>query len=148
MREVDIQSQMVRDVGRDGGFAYKASNRFLIGVPDLFIQMPGFPSCQIEVKKLDKYPKSGVIPVDLTAHQRNHLCRLQEAGGYGGWLVAVKDGRDWIIFAHADTRMEKIRNSGKVFDMLPQLKSHGKPWPVKGIVAVICAECNARRPKQ
>ena len=130
-REVDIQSQLIRDARTAGAFAYKTSHRFLIGVPDLFIQMPGFPACQIEVKKLDGMPKSGVIRVDLTPHQRRHLLNLHVAGGFGGWLVVVKEGETWYGFVGTDSKSCAVTVGEWPFTVI---KRRGEHWPIKSIL--------------
>jgi len=48
--ELKIQRDIILEVQKLGGFAFKMSNRFLVGVPDLFIKMPGYDTTIVEVK--------------------------------------------------------------------------------------------------
>lgn len=95
MKEVDAQSLVIRSVRAAGGAAHKLSNRFLIGVCDLLVKMPGRPAVLIEVKlqkigitTSDSY---AFIP-DLTKLQEEFLLHYSRAEMATGLLSFVERG--------------------------------------------------------
>ena len=99
VKEVDHQRDIKDSVIRQGGYSFKMSNRFLIGVPDLYIAMPGFPVVLLEVKRNDDYAtsgKAGHLRDDLTEKQKSTLSKVWAAQAYAGWFVIVREGKDTI----------------------------------------------------
>lgn len=90
--ETDYQGDIVKAVKAEGGYGVKMSNRFLIGVPDLYLKPLGLPSMLVEVKLLTAYPvmDDSIMRVELTALQRSSLLDHQGSGGVSGWLLLVK----------------------------------------------------------
>jgi len=90
-----LESGFVRTLMRDyrdmGGFAQKASDRFTIGVPDLFIHLEPHGSFWIEAKVLTlaKHHIRG-YPIRLTPMQRATLDTMQKAGVQCGWVLLVR----------------------------------------------------------
>lgn len=92
MRELAAQSLITRAVKDHGGVAFKMANRFLVGVPDLFIQLPGCTSSLWEVKmNKTKFGMKEFFEVDLTKPQENFLRDLIRAGGNCGTISFLQD---------------------------------------------------------
>lgn len=71
--EIKHQTDIVKSVKRDGGYAFKMSNRFLIGVPDLFVALPPFAPCVIEVKDLGEVVDEFDRQLDVTEKQADYM---------------------------------------------------------------------------
>lgn len=71
--ELKHQTDIVGSVKRDGGNAFKMSNRFLIGVPDLAVALPPFAPCVIEVKDLGKVTDRFDRQLEVTPKQFDHM---------------------------------------------------------------------------
>lgn len=50
MKETDCQKLVIDVVRERGGAGHKLSNRFLVGVADLLVKLPGYRAALIEVK--------------------------------------------------------------------------------------------------
>lgn len=76
--EVKHQTDIIKSVKRDGGHAFKMSNRFLIGVPDLHVALHPFAPCVVEVKDLgvvvDKFDRD----LGVTEKQGEYLDKIGE----------------------------------------------------------------------
>ena len=138
MLEVELQSRLI-DAAKDaGGFGKKLSSKFLVGVSDLLIQLPNFPTVLIECK-CDHAPvnESTLVRVSTSPLQRKFLGDFSSAGGVGGvcLFVANKKGRnpDWFWFlATSDILINEI-----TFDRLKtraKVRRRGQPWPIEEIV--------------
>jgi len=91
MNELDMQKYIVDSVNHAGGFAYKMSHRFLIGVVDVMVKLPDlkvmpshlsgkFAAGVLEVKQRDK-PKSNIeFTLDVTPQQKRFLRQARDAG--------------------------------------------------------------------
>ncbi|KKN51106.1 hypothetical protein LCGC14_0626160 [marine sediment metagenome] len=101
-KELDVQALLVKTVRDMGGFAYKLSNRFKVGVLDLLVQLPPYPTVLIEVK-CPITPVHVAIPVALTAQQRRFMRDYQWAGGYAGWLVVAQCTRGGRFMMYTGT---------------------------------------------
>lgn len=76
--ELKHQTDIVDSVKRDGGNAFKMSNRFLIGVPDLAVALPPFAPCVIEVKDLGKVVDNFNRQLEVTPKQFDHMEKHSE----------------------------------------------------------------------
>ncbi len=81
MNELGMQALIVDVVCRHGGFAQKLSNRFLVGVADLLVKLPGYPAGVLEVKQRD-LPKDTRLTwkLDITGPQTRFLRDADAAG--------------------------------------------------------------------
>lgn len=82
MNELSLQALVVSAVRGRGGYAFKLNNRFLGGVLDLLVQIPGKSMAIWEVKR-GEYKKEA-IPLALTEMQEKNLRDLTNATGFGG----------------------------------------------------------------
>lgn len=96
MKEVDYQ-KFVLDIAREaGGAGHKLSNRFLIGVSDLLIKLPGREAALIEVKLAKFAPTTKPdheFDLGVTVLQREFLKKYHKAGMRVGVLSFVEHGR-------------------------------------------------------
>lgn len=103
-KETVLQSDVIEGVRAAGGAARKLSHRFLIGVSDLLVKMPGAPAALIEVKK-DTMPTRGytiTIKPDLTVLQRKFLEEFHRAGmpAYVLSFLIGNKRRKWAALVH------------------------------------------------
>lgn len=102
--------KLICDVVKDhGGFAFKTSNRFLIGVPDLFVQL--VEGAFIEVKRDQWTSKTQSVDVLITAKQDQYLKNLEAAGmRLAGVASFVERGSFMLGFAirsYSDYRVSR-----------------------------------------
>lgn len=84
MSELSLQADCVRAVNAVGGHAFKASNRFLVGVVDIYFKLPGMPGVWVEVKKNPRPIKQEWVKLDVTVPQNRFLQAEIQAGGCAG----------------------------------------------------------------
>lgn len=131
IKEVDLQSELKDAVIAAGGFAYKQSNRFLVGVLDLFTQLPGFPTVIIEVKYEKSPRKDGRVWVDLSPHQIRNMDGINRAGGVAGWVILTRRGPGEYGWTTGRTRPTDYV---KAAPTCGHVKKRGQPWPIKEII--------------
>lgn len=98
--ELRFQRQIIESVIDLGGYGFKMSNQFSVGIADLALQIPTYPALMVEVKLLDALPRTSdeEIKVALTPRQRQFILAWQAAGGCAGLLVALRDrSKDLIL---------------------------------------------------
>lgn len=133
--ETDVQSKLVDAANDLGGHAFKSANRFLIGVPDLSVQLLGLHHVYIEVK----YERSGfnhndAVKFELTIHQRRFLMDHQASGGCAGWLMVVAMGNDRYAMSYSSC-CDEVDKSTLLYKHSGWLiKERGKSWPIEKIV--------------
>lgn len=90
-KETDLQKLAIDAVNERGGFAFKMSHRFLIGVADLFIKLPDHPVKLLEVKQTVLAPGSEHrFDPGLTVLQERFLKDARAAGVDVGILSFVQ----------------------------------------------------------
>lgn len=127
MTELEVQHQLCRAAIGAGGYAFKASHRFLIGVLDLFVQMPGIDGVWIEVKMRKGAPVRGAAALGLTSHQKRFIMAIRRAGGRAGWVMAVETGPGKFLLPCAAGVSETFCTAGALE------RGRGAPWPVSEI---------------
>ncbi len=94
MNELGLQKLVVDVVNESGGFARKMNNRFLIGVSDLLVKLPGVknPAGFLEVKQR-AYPRTNA-PFDpgVTHLQSNFLRAASQANMPAGIMSFLQTG--------------------------------------------------------
>lgn len=78
MKETDHQTQIKLSVRRQGGYSFKLSNRFTIGIPDLLIALPPFAPCLAEVKDLGECVADFSRKLDVSPKQAYELKAMNE----------------------------------------------------------------------
>lgn len=97
MKEVDYQTHIVAAVKDGGGAATKLSHRFLTGVSDLLIKMPGLPAGLFEVKKNDMPKLAQRFKLDVTVPQYRFLEAYEVAEMKVGVISLLIDRHEvWI----------------------------------------------------
>lgn len=86
MNELGYQHWVIQQVKAAGGHAWKSNNRFLIGVADLMVKLPGYQCCTLEVKKNKLPVKKNSIVLDVTPLQSKFLRDCAAAGMPAGVL--------------------------------------------------------------
>lgn len=114
MKETEIQLEICKDIRKahPGAVAYKQTNQFLSGKPDLFIAHTSIRlNCMMLEVKTDKQgPKKDRdgYPVGLTDLQRKELRDLQKAGVRCGWAMVVQIGNGRrAMFVSPDPEAER-----------------------------------------
>lgn len=110
MRELEYQKEVVDAVRQNGGAAWKLSSKFLVGVVDLYVQLPPDPnpawgvplprSAMLIEAKWCVRPKtpSTQIKLEVTPKQLKMLRDNHNAGGVSGVASFVNGkGREWGI---------------------------------------------------
>lgn len=101
MRELVLQKKVCDVVNAAGGFAHKLSHRFIVGVPDLFVQLPGtppYPAIFLEAKIRSMPIRLESFRLDVTPLQSRFLRRACAAGMRCG-LLSVLDARPRLLYA-------------------------------------------------
>jgi hypothetical protein len=71
--ELLVQTNIRKSVIREGGYGFKMSNRFLVGVVDLFIALPPYAPCVVEVKDLGTVVDKFSIKLEITPKQAEFM---------------------------------------------------------------------------
>lgn len=96
-KELDLQRWVVNTVRRNSGFAFKLSNRFLVGVPDILIQMPFSITSIWEVKVNDRLVTRDYITLEVTAMQEKWLRDYATSMGVCGVISFVRDSKELMM---------------------------------------------------
>ncbi len=147
--ENKVQTALIADINNAGGYAYKASNMYTTGVPDLAITPPfsglpvGYPMhIKMEVKFEKVTRRTRGVTVGLSTPQFQHLKKTHDANGIACWVAAYTftDCRRWGLYMLHHT-------FGKSFKMCPNdideddfghfAKELGKPWRVRDLCNLI-----------
>lgn len=138
--EVDIQAELVKAINKDcGGHSYKQSNRFLIGVVDLFVKHPDFAQLSLEVKTEVIMPGTKVITVDLTTLQKESIRKIRKAGGHAGWLYVGQYPRQpfYRVLIGTDTVGAHAKFTREEFDRDSiEIRQREKPWQTMIMMAL------------
>lgn len=99
MNELHYQNVVRKALSRSGsgGFCMKCSNRFLIGVPDLFVSIPGVGNGFLEVKLTNITPGSKKVTLKVSPMQAFMLRKIDKAGTTVGVLSFMRRGCDTFI---------------------------------------------------
>lgn len=129
MRELQAQSLVVKAVREHGGVAFKMANRFLVGVSDLFVQLPRCHTYLWEAKLLKaKFDPDEIYDVTVTPKQRHFICDVLKAGGRAGTMSFIQDqhdlyfslveGASTCISAALYTKLDRGRREQKIIECL------------------------------
>lgn len=98
MKEVEVQSMIIKSVKFAGGYGHKSSNPFIHGLPDIFIAHPEVDRFFTEVK-IGNLLGSGDVSWTGTEPQKRCLRDMMKAGQPTFWTIVWKDGKSWKIRA-------------------------------------------------
>lgn len=135
VKEIDLQTELKEAAISYGGYSYKMSNRFLVGVLDLYVQLPSRPTVILEVKYVNKMPRDGMVKVGLSSHQERSIKSMCAAGGNAGWVVLTRRGPGEYAW-HAG----RLPPVGKVHATpfgCASVKLRGQSWPIADIIKEI-----------
>lgn len=137
MNELDLQKHLCDTAITDGGFAFKMSNQYMVGVSDLSVSLLHHQHCFVEVKyakSLSRVGKQQFVLVDLTPHQRRFLYRVHVAGGSAGWVQAVSLNQQGRVAFYASSDLALCTKYRVVFDDTWIVRERGESWPIEQIV--------------
>jgi hypothetical protein len=122
LSELDIQSKLVAACKEAGGYGYKQSNKFLAGVPDLYLSHYSYGPIFVEVKLL---PATSTV-VAVTPLQEETMKKMRAAGSKV-CILAVRevDGRAYDMFVTGD--LEKKRLDATWASIRKEFR---KDWPI------------------
>lgn len=124
MKEVDLQSLVIKAVRNKGGAAHKLSHRFLIGVSDLLVKLSNCPAVLLEAK-LNKFSHTTTLShrfdSGVTVLQREFLRKYYNAGMKCGVLSFVEHGRGSRAGRVAVFGLDKFDGAGY---LRPQISDH------------------------
>lgn len=144
--ELQFQGELIRDINRAGGHAFKMSSTYKVGVADLYVRLPAALKWEgledyvgfIETKFTRNFSK--LLIVGITELQKKFLKREQDAGGMSAWLLCVKvDERGrapyWIAYGSRDLEVK----TASIFEIkeLGVIREVGKPWDVYKIIELL-----------
>src|SRR5580692_714296 len=114
MNELDAQRLVVQAAKSVGGYGFKLSNKFLIGIPDLLVQLPRQSTGLWEVKINDKPRVVEEVSLKLTPLQDKVLADFSAAGGFCGVISFLRTTGDiemdaflYRTLAYEDTYIKK-----------------------------------------
>lgn len=137
MNELDFQAELKKEVKKQGGYAFKMSNQFLVGIPDLFIKLPNFDTAIVECKLLPaSYAKSGKGPIKTTPLQKSNLSRMQKAGGISGTVILIDQKWPQLVVITDDPYQERFDLEKDVYFE----RKRGEPWAVHAILSTLNAK--------
>lgn len=87
MRELDLQTRIIKVIRNESGYARKWATQLQVGVPDLLIYLRPWGSLYAEVKLVKR--KSFTAKIDTTQKQVIELERLHQAGAMTCLLVGI-----------------------------------------------------------
>jgi len=131
--ELAFQTLTVKSVREADGFAFKLTNKFLVGVPDLFIHLPPFGTGIWEVKKatyrnMDTWFEEKLnrqIKVALSGLQNKFLRDFTNRGGMGGVISFVEGRRDdymaafpYEVISYGDSTLPRFVTSSLAYSKL------------------------------
>lgn len=110
-------------------FAIKMAHKFISGIPDLMIKMPGHDVIYVEVKK-GVMTKTGTIKVDTTPIQRATMLKMEKSGIRCEVWVVIDKGYNgsWptMVRVPPDVTSVQVEDPSK----LPA-RVRGTAWPIK-----------------
>lgn len=86
--ENDLSKDLCDAVNDHGGFARRIAHRFLIGIPDMLVVMPGRAAMLLEAKLDDLPVKLSKVTVALTVQQHRFLRDSHAAGMVGNGVAS------------------------------------------------------------
>lgn len=139
--ETALQSDLIAAARAEGGYGQKLSNRFVSGIPDLLLQLPGMCTRIVECKCAVLPVKlTTPIKLELTALQRRTLRDMRAAGAFAGWFLIVTTTHDrnppcyWVLTG-ANPDVETVTR--QEIDQFGLIKKRGSPWPISKMLSQI-----------
>lgn len=140
--EQQFKTELLKDFSASHVYchAFSVSDRFHSGRPDIYVKHPEFPGTWLELKftrlTKDQATKYGVRLL-LSPAQRKFLESQIKAGGAAGWVLCVKMGNQWALYAGCDPWVERALKDDYVCS-----RHIGGHWPVMNIMGRIMERLN------
>jgi hypothetical protein len=130
MKELDVQTAMVKAcIAVPTGYGFKNQNKFLAGLPDLYLSIRDVGRAFIELKC------NGTIKqqIETTTLQKLHLTRLQQSGTAASVAVVIPAEKGaYDVWLTTDVNQTHI-DPNKFFRLT---KPKGKDWPIEDMIRV------------
>jgi len=133
MNELDLQRLVVQSVKMNGGTGWKMSNKFLVGIPDLILCLPGQGIGVWEVKQTMMPKTVEHVILKPTALQEKVLNDVTEAGGFCGIISFIRGRRElycgvylYKTLRYADEFIKKHQIAISSHEPLPRGEREGK----------------------
>lgn len=145
MLELKLQGDFADVVNEHGGFAFKLNNRYIIGIPDLLVKMPGFPAALLEAKQ-DALPvKLPSVTVALTVQQHRSLKAGFAAGMTANGVISFcQRDKSFGIAILSITRFDKPVIAVPVGEYRRAKLADRKPVMLEALVEYLKQESKAR----
>lgn len=101
--ELSLQTDTVKAVIDAGGFAFKMSHKFKVGVADLFVKLPGLPAAFFEVKYGEAPKTRDCVNLDATPLQKKFIRDARSAGMASGFLSFLRRSNEIGVCACLDS---------------------------------------------
>ena len=119
MNELKIQTELVLNCRRLGGYGMKMQNKHIAGVPDLLLSLPHTGAVIVEVKV-----KGGA----LTPLQKLTIQSMRNGGIKTGWAIVEYIGNgNAVVWAGNDVDNFGIKGNSMA-------KERGGNWPIEYII--------------
>lgn len=130
MKELQFQSEIVKDIRAAGGFALKLAHKMIVGVPDLLVKLPGMPAMLIECKA-EALPVKADTPISIavTPLQERALTDFGTARGVAGVLLFSQIGRMKLCLALPFPAPKSVQKGA--FNRYGFTKYPGEKWEVE-----------------
>lgn len=133
--ELNVQTNIIKSVRRDGGYGRKMSNRFSIGIPDLLVALPPFAPCVIEVKDFGEVADKFDRKVDVTEKQAHEMKVFSEPFEAAEWgrvafvaVALIHRGEHRLIFGPRD--MHRVSDAYEAMPMIWTKRQVGGYYPI------------------
>ncbi len=138
--ETQLQTDIIKSVRRDGGWARKLSNRFQVGIPDLVISLQGWAPCFAEVKDFGEIKGEFDRDAGVTAKQHDELNKISKSQPFYIAMVLIgftMDKKHYLLYLpystqrvsssiiHGITSPVIKRDVGKYYNMKLALRELG-----------------------
>jgi hypothetical protein len=100
LRELPFQSDVIKSVRKQGGYAIKISHKFSVGIPDLLIALPPFAPFIAEAKDFGEVGEKFDRKVEVTSKQAVELERISSRYEKMPLMEYTKNHRAGIVIVH------------------------------------------------
>ena len=127
MSELIFQKQIIDDAKDFNKYTFglKMNNRFISGIPDIMVKVPGYDVLFIEAKMIRVNTK-GIINVNTTTLQRN-VMRLMSRAGFRVevWIAVGINDKQYFV----RTAYNSVSVIAKDCELIE--RPRGSKWPIK-----------------
>lgn len=97
--ELTVQTDIKTSVIRDGGYGFKLSNQFTVGIPDLLLVLYPFAPLIVEVKDLGEVVDKFSLKLHITPKQADTMRRISEPYEKGQTIYTPNKRASFVLVA-------------------------------------------------